>query len=500
MGKRRSKKIVLKNGTVCRYVEKYVNNPYRLEIDVETSGLKHNADQILSLYGLVKNSEGNVIEEISSYCRSENFRISSPKALMVNNIKAEKLLFSNHPLSVAQRLYKLILKYSPLDLFAFNSSFDFKFLYSAFFQSLQIDPYIMKKNRNSLICAMQIVRAIEAFFDSDVIKVPRLKGELSFRQEDICAASAIFYNAHSSKGDVSGMSKLLNLVEQNHPEVLRKAKLFSNKQYSLDFIYSRPFFLAAIGYRDRFSIRCLSPICHLKGDSSVICLDIGLLSPHELKGSCTYSSSELIHKLVENPKLNSPFVRLPVNKSILLFDETYWQASHTGSKLSLSELEDRAALALKNVELQELVNRSLLFEKHRLSNLDHVLLEDRIYEGFTSYAEERFLRNFASTPIEDKYKFLQTEEIFKKNRFYQLGKRYLLGAFPEFCPKEKVISYEDWCRDMLTDNLNPRTRSFKDALEELDEIKRDPNNDSDQIRQVEIYLESKRNFLNLEKV
>ena len=76
----------------------------------------------------------------------------------------------------------------------------------------------MKKNRNSLICAMQIVRAIEAFFDSDVIKVPRLKGELSFRQEDICAASAIFYNAHSSKGDVSGMSKLLNLVEQNHPD------------------------------------------------------------------------------------------------------------------------------------------------------------------------------------------------------------------------------------------------------------------------------------------
>ena len=473
--------------------------PYKLKLDTETSGLHNNVDQILSWDGLVEDSRGNVIEEISSFCRSEDFRISSPKALMVNKIPAKKLLFSDHPLSVATQFYELILKYTPLDIYAYNSPFDFKFIYSAFFQALQLDPYIMKKNKNSLICLMQVVRAIEGFYNSDKVKVPLLKGGLSFKQEDVCASSGIFYPSHTSKGDVQGMSKLLNIIEKNHPDLISKARLFSRKQYAIDFVYSRPFFLAAVGFRDRFSVRCLSPICHIKGESSIICIDIGILTRHELSGSCSFSSGELINKLVENPKLNSPFVRLPVNKSILLFDETHWQASHTGSKLSFAELENRAALAWKNSELQDLVNRSLLFEKHRLNSLNHDLLEDRIYEGFTSQAEERFLRNFASTPIEDKYKFLQTEEGFKKNRFHQLGRRYLLGTFPEFCPRDKVISYKHWCRDMLSDSQNPKVRTYKDALIELGEIKSDSSHDKDQARQVEIYLESKRNFLNLEE-
>ena len=52
---------------------------------------------------------------------------------------------------------------------------------------------------------------------------------------------------------------------------------------------------------------------------------------------------------------------------------------------------------------------------------------------------------------------------------------------------------------MNSDSQNPKVRTYKDALIELGEIKSDSSHDKDQARQVEIYLESKRNFLNLEE-
>ena len=108
-----------------------MNSPkfsHRIILDFETTGLDKFRDGILEVFAkVICLASGREIDSFKAACKSESFKIPSPKALFANNYKVVNLVNSAHPLEVATSLFNFIKRYPNAEILAFNANFDFGF-------------------------------------------------------------------------------------------------------------------------------------------------------------------------------------------------------------------------------------------------------------------------------------------------------------------------------------------------------------------------------------
>lgn len=459
-------------------------------LDFETTGLDKFRDGILEIYAkVICPITGKVIEVFKQSCKSESFKAVSPKALFANNYSVEKLLLKDHPLEVSRDLFEFIKRYPKSEILAFNANFDFGFSFNTFFQGINADPYCFKTNGRSVVCMMEILRALEATAMSSAIHIPMIRGAKSFKQADVCMSSGIFYLPHAAETDVSGLERLLSLVTTHHPEYLDQARFFSKKNNALDFINSKPFFVAPIGFRNRFSVRCLAPLSLCDRKINLLCADIGRFSQMDFENVQSHSASNIAHRDLIEPEQHYPLVEVPLNKSKIFFDESYYESSNFGSKIGKTKLLERANAIFKNSALQGFAERIQHFKKIKYEGSKSGHIEEALFDNFTSSNEISFANDFQNIPIEDKYKFLVQEKgNFKHNRYHKLAMRFILDAYPEHCPASIVSKFYDWRRNRLFGSSDGKIRTFQIAANEISFLKRAHPNSTDRINQIENYI------------
>tara|TARA_B100000886_G_scaffold247761_1_gene174441 strand:- start:745 stop:2187 length:1443 start_codon:yes stop_codon:yes gene_type:complete len=471
---------------------------YTIKDDTETTGTDPHYDQLVESYSQVQdNQTGKLISEYQSNCKSERFKLPSPTAIFINNCEVKKLINQVHPLEEAENCYEYFEKYEDSEYIAFNSKFDWSFRYSAYFQALRPNPYLLKSKGRIVLCAMEIIRAIESTTDSRHIVVPRIDGVRSFKQQDICYASGIIYSAHQAKADVLAMDKLLKIIEDHHGNYLNRARYFAAKKRSLNFIYAHPFFIGSVGFKGKFSTRCLVPLSCCEKTSKFICIDIGQSSKADMDFLSSQSAYSLEKRISEHPEKNFPLIEIPINKSKLFFEPEYFETSKTGSEIGLSKLKERAHHVWKNSELQDLASRIQSIKRDRYNRKDKTP-ETSIYENFPTHSERIFMKNFSDVPVQDKFNFLISESKLKHNRYYFLAKRMLLDRYPEFCPEEVVDKFNHWIRDRLHFSNDPYIRTFPKVEREIANLLKKYPNCKDRIYEIEAYFEYRK--LKLENI
>ena len=463
---------------------------HQILMDFETSGTDKFTDQILEAsLRVISLDSGLEVDSFQACCRSESFKVPSPEALFVNNYSIDDLATKEHPLVMADALFSFIKKYPNSEVIIFNSNFDFSFSYQAFYQRFKSDPYCLKSDGRSIICLMEVARAIEAMAYSTSIQVPLIEGARSFKQQDICAASGIFYAPHRADSDVQAMQKLLRLVEDHHPDYLEKARFFSKKQNAIDFIYSRSFFVAPVGFRNRYTVRCLVPLALCEKRTNLLAVDIGQYSTLDLQSLTCSPASDISRKYLIEPEPHYPIVEIPLNRSKLFFDESFYQASEFGRRTGKKELLQRAAAIFKDAELQDYAQRIHHFKKLRFDALKRNNLEESLFDYFPNDDEISFVTDLEKVPLENKYDSLINDwGHFKSNRFHKLARRFYLDAYPDRCPETTVSKYNDWRRDLLFGLADKNFRTFLNARNEIETLKNKYPNSLDRIQEIENYL------------
>ena len=471
-----------------------MNSPkfsHRIILDFETTGLDKFRDGILEVFAkVICLASGREIDSFKAACKSESFKIPSPKALFANNYKVVNLVNSAHPLEVATSLFNFIKRYPNAEILAFNANFDFGFSYNAFFQSIKGDPYAFKTDGRSVICVMEIIRALEATTCSSTITVPLINGARSFKQEDVCFSSGIFYLAHSAESDVRGLEKLLEIISLHHSDYLQKGRYFSKKSNALNFINSRPFFVTPIGFRNRYSVRCLVPLALCDKKINMLCADIGRFTQMDFEHmQSRLNASDIAQRNLNEPEPHYPLIEVPLNKSKIFFDESYYECSDYGLSVGKEKLAERANAVFKNAGLQDFAERILHFKKLRFEAFKTDEIEEKLFDDFPSSDEIGFINDFDIVPVEDKYRFLiQEKGNFKNNRYHKLARRFLLDAYPENCPESTVEKFNEWKRCRLFGASNGKIRTFQDAGNEISYLRRHHPNSMDRINEIENYL------------
>ena len=106
--------------------------------------------------------------------------------------------------------------------------------------------------------------------------------------------------------------------------------------------------------------------------------------------------------------------------------------------------------------------------------------------------------DFANTPTESRFDFLIDEGGKKRNRFHMLARRFLLDAYPEFCPPERVFKFREWCRSRLGDSVNQGVLTFDRAFKELSKLANKYPGEEDRLRDISVYLHNQANSLELD--
>ena len=475
------------------------NDAFAIVLDFETSGTDFLNDQIHSVYASAVNEDGIELNSFQAQCRSESFRLSNPEALLVNGISNETLFNGDHPLDVHIQLKDFIQKYPEIPIIAFNAAFDFKFGFQGLFQACDPDPYFWKKGRN-VICAMHLVRS-QYMNDPDGFIIPRMSEGLSFKQEDIATANGIYFPRHEAKGDVQTLRAIMQKVKLSSPDLIKKAKFFGNRANTESFLHRKKFVVVPTGWKNDFAVRCLVPLAFDTNQKNFLGFDIGMLDPRELPldeefpaFSATYVASGIAKRNIDS---RFPFVKLPLNQSIIFEGEDLWRASDPSSDVTNEILCERAAAARSNGALLELSQTALQFDQNRFNDTESEQLENRLFEGFTTQAEKNFLYSMFSLPIEVRFDYLVENKEFAHNRYHKLARRYLLDKFPELCPLKELNRFKEWRLNKLT--LAPaKHTTFMKAKKQLDRLYRKYPDEKSRLSEIKDYLDIKLDMVSLD--
>jgi len=479
--------------TICQ------KDAFAIILDFETSGTDFLNDQIHSVYASVVNEDGIELNSFQAQCRSESFRLTNPEALLVNGISNETLFNGDHPLDVHMQLKDFIQKYPEIPIIAFNAAFDFKFGFQGLFQACDPDPYFWKKGRK-VICAMHLVRS-QYMNDPDALIIPKISGGLSFRQEDIATANGIYFPRHQAKGDVQTLRAIMQKVKLSSPDLIKKAKFFGNRANTESFLHRKKFVVVPTGWKSDFSVRCIVPLAFDANQKNFLGFDIGMLDPRELPldeefpaFSATYVASGIAKRNIDS---KFPFVKLPLNQSIIFEDEEMWRASEPSADITYEILCERAAAARSNGALLELTQTAMHFDQNRFDDDESEQLESRLFEGFTSAVEKNFLYSMFSLPLEVRFDYLIENKEFSNNRYHKLARRYLLDKFPELCPLKELNRFKEWRLNRLTSGPAKHT-TFMKAKKQLNNLHKKYPDEQSRLEEIKDYLDLKLDMVSLD--
>tara|TARA_S200000501_G_scaffold217836_1_gene204399 strand:+ start:1905 stop:3374 length:1470 start_codon:yes stop_codon:yes gene_type:complete len=442
--------------------------------DTETSGLTI-FDQILTFYALTLDENGKIIDQLNEKCSLDSFRLPSPAALLTNGLSPDKLKENQSSRDLLFKVHEYFSKHSPGLNIAHNAGFDFRMVHNGYYQNLITDNlYQLKTLGNNLLCSISLAKAAFAFSKDNQFKVK--KDSLDnprFDLSSLCEINNISFLAHDAQSDTQALFKLVSLIKREVPEIYNTAVSCSSKAKSIEIIHNQVFSLAALGSSSNYGIRAFCPIAIDKKGGSALCVDLSSDKLDELK---SYSLMEIFSSMGEDIAKNQIFFRLPLNKSICLFDHSFLDFYDEGKKIGTHNLFKKASALRQNKTLKKLAEQVLIKNNSRFitSNPE---AEELIYQdGFPNPIEKSFIRKFNSfNPNKINNLINDYRNRLSSDRFIRLANRTLNQFFPNTVSPIDHEKFFRWSSKRLfsypNDDHTPRWNTIFSCLEDLEKLK-----------------------------
>jgi len=194
--------------------------------DIETSGLDHAFDQVLTFACIRTDLELNEIDRQTITIRLRKDIVPSPRAFLTHGLTYDELLLGISEYEAALRIHKILNTPNTISLGYNSLGFDDEFLRFMFYRNL-LDPYIHQYGNGCSRMDILPITVVFRVFHPECLKWPQVDGKPSLRLDLITQENKFITSgkAHEAMSDVEAVIEL--------------SKVFFKKkdiwEYSLDF-------------------------------------------------------------------------------------------------------------------------------------------------------------------------------------------------------------------------------------------------------------------------
>ena len=359
--------------------------------DTETTGLEAGFDQILQFAGIVTDDDLNPIEEINLRCRLQSHVIPSPGALVITGVRPLDIAGANlSHYEMIRDIRALIERHSPVVMVGYNSiSYDENMLRQAFYQTLN-PTYLTNTSGNTRMDIMKVAHAASQYVPG-LLEVPLSpKGRPSFKLALLAPANGLMHeDAHEAMSDTQATLDLARLVRDRAPAVWDAMLRTQSKSDTLAFLNNTDVFCSTEMMFKQSSILATKVTASSGNPSEVVIFDLS----HDPAPYLDASEKDIGSLLKTSPK---PIRIVKANQSPILAPLDMSHEGVAGHGQSIDELNAKVRAIRKHPTFATNVANAVA---NRYPDRDAPeFVEQRIYEGFPSNADNAIMQEFHAAP------------------------------------------------------------------------------------------------------
>jgi exodeoxyribonuclease-1 len=442
--------------------------------DTETTGKVTAFDQILQFAAIKTDTELNVLDTFDVRCRLLPYIVPSPGALLVTGTTVADI--TTCPLSHFEMMRLVHAKMhrwsqgGSIFVGWNNMRFDEVLLRQAYYKSL-LPVYQTNTNGNGRADMMRMAQVVSAC-TPNCLAVPILPdGKRAFKLGLMAAANnVILDHAHDALADTSATLGIARLIRQRAPALWDVLMANARKSGPLRLLQSEPFMLLSEYYGNPFNC-IVTPLAANASNANEWALFDLQFDPAPYLDAGDADLREAIDgttKVIRRVSINAQPGLLPFDYA----PDDVW-----GGRQSLETYQARVQAIRAHPEFCRRISR-LLAARYE-DRVEPAYVEQRIYSGFASNADQARMHSFHDQGWEDRIGIVQEIE---DERYRQIAHRIVATERPDLLSAEQRLRWNSWSRDRLWTNKDVPWLTVSSALVELAELAKEA--DPDQQRQL----------------
>ena len=412
--------------------------------DTETTGLDINFSQIIQIGSLL--TDESLIQENSQDigCQLLPWIVPSPEAYLVHK-KVESLgdeAMSHY--EMMRLLRSTWLEWSkgrnPVYITYNGHRFDEELFRRQFFWNL-LPLYITNTLGASRLDMLSTLQLVANFFP-DSLNLPIFdEGAISMKLTDWSDANSIeIENAHDALADCVQMHEIAKLILEKASPVWRASIKGSSKTGNLEILQSDPFaMIGEVVRRKKFTYPVTYCGQNPKMNNEVAVADL-YFDPDQLDD---LTDAELLEQIGNS---GTAIRKVRINKSLPVMASDQIPDVEKFLDIPYDQLVERAHKVRANIKLQTRVSELLASNQVNYPPPKH--LEQTVYSGFPSDADDLWMERFHTLPWEERSKVLDG---FEDSRYKELAERLVCVNNPESVSAETFERYQNFLNQRLYD-------------------------------------------------
>ena len=457
--------------------------------DTETTDVSTAFAQILQFAAIKTDDDLNEIERFEIRCRLLPHVIPSPKALLVTGISPETLTDPALPThyQAVREIRQKLMEWSPAIFIGYNSiAFDEELLRQALFQTLH-PAYLTNTNGNQRSDAMRIAHAAH-IYQPNTISVPiNEKEKQTFKLDRLAPINGFDHSrAHDAMGDVEATIFVADLVKERANGIWQSMRRFVNKKQVVDYVMTESCFALNERYFGHmYSWLVTYCGCNPDYDSQLAVFDLNSDPDKYL----SLSVEELIEVFNKSPK---PIRVLIANRQPIMMPAEHAPADTKALSVPESERNRRIEVIRNDRTFRARVGEAL--SKRFADQEPSQHLEKRIYDGFTSWADQNLLEEFHEESWEDRIGLI---ERIQDRRLVEYANRLVYFERPDLLSDRASQEMSDWLAyRILTDDEPVPWMSISKALLNLEsELESADQDETEFLERIREFLVDRSNHL-----
>ena len=412
--------------------------------DTETTGLDINFSQIIQIGSLLTDDSLSQEKSQDIGCKLLPWIVPSPEAYLVHK-KVESL---NEDSMSHYEMMKLLrstwLEWSkgrnPVYVTYNGHRFDEELFRRQFFWNL-LPLYMTNTLGASRLDMLSTLQLVANFFP-DSLNLPIFDEEdVSMKLTDWSQANSIeIENAHDALADCVQMHELAKLIIERANPVWRASVKGSSKTGNFEILQSEPFaMIGEVVRRKKFTYPVTFCGQNPKMNNEVAVADL-YFDPDQLED---LTDSELLEQIGNS---GTAIRKVRINKSIPVIASDQIPDLEKYLDIPHEQLIDRARKVRENIKLQTRISE--LLASNQINYPPPKYLEQTVYSGFPSDADDLWMERFHTLPWEERSKVLDG---FEDTRYKELAERLVCANNPESVKPDTMSRYQNFLNQRLYD-------------------------------------------------
>ena len=412
--------------------------------DTETTGLDINFSQIIQVGSILTDDSLNEEKSQDIGCKLLPWVVPSPEAFLVHK-KIESL--SEDAMShydMMKLLRNTWLEWSkgrnPVYITYNGHRFDEELFRRQFFWNL-LPLYITNTLGASRLDMLSTLQLVANFFPQSLNLPVTEEGDISMKLTDWSKANSIeIENAHDALADCVQMLELAKLILDKAKPVWQASLKGASKTGNLEIIQTEPFaMIGEVIRRKKFTYPVTFCGQNPKMNNEVAVADL-YFDPDLLD---ELTDAELLEQIGNS---GTAIRKLRINKSMPVMPSDGIPNIDEYLDIPYDQLVERAGKIKNNVRLQTRISELLASNQINYPPPKH--LEQSVYSGFPSDADDLWMERFHTLPWEERSKVIDG---FEDSRYKELAERLLCVNNPESVSNDTLEKYHNFINQRLYD-------------------------------------------------